>query len=175
MRCTFTRRPGDVGVGPIQRAAPLLVALLALAVAVPAASARKVTLHYFSKQTSSTFVDPQGRPLGPGDAPAVGDVNDNTGVDFVGNHRHHARKATASDHLRCTITSFTAMAGAARCDGQFAIGGSMLLANDAPFTLSNAPHVISISGGTGIYHHARGKIIATSVGKNTDFTIRASY
>ncbi len=35
--------------------------------------------------------------------------------------------------------------------------------------------MISINGGTGIYRHAHGKIIATSVGNNTDFMIKATY
>ncbi len=51
----------------------------------------------------------------------------------------------------------------------------MLLADDARFTLSHARHVLTINGGTGIYRHAHGKIIATSVGNNTDFTITVSY
>jgi hypothetical protein len=178
MRDRFTRRLGDAKTNPImRRTAPLAAVLMTLAVVVPSASAKTVTLHYFSKQTSSTFVNPQGQPIGPTTPPAVGDINDNTGIDYAGNHKHHAKKATASDHLRCTITSFTATAGKATCDGQIAIGGSMLLANDVPFTLSNtgAPDVVSINGGTGIYHHAHGKIIATNVGNNTDFTITVTY
>ena len=144
---------------------------------VPAASAKTVTLHYFSRHTNTTFVNPQGQPIGPTTAPAVGDINDNTGIDYVGNHKHHATRATASNHLRCTITSFTTTAGTGTCDGQIAIGGSMLLANHVPFTFSNkkASSVFSINGGTGIYVHAHGKIIATNVGNNTDFTITVTY
>ena len=53
----------------------------------------------------------------------------------------------------------------------------MLLANDVTFTLSNtsAPLVVPINGGTGIYRHAHGKIIATNVGNNTDFDIKVTY
>jgi hypothetical protein len=152
-----------------------VVAVVTLAALAPAANAKTVTLHYFSKQTSSTFVNPQGQPLAPNSSPAIGDINDNTGIDYVGSHKHHAKKPTASDHLRCTITNFTATAGTASCDGQIAIGGSMLLANDARFTLSNGPHVIPINGGTGIYRHAHGTIVAMSVGNNTDFTITVTY
>jgi hypothetical protein len=79
--------------------------------------------------------------------------------------------------LRCTITSFTATGASATCDAQIAIGGSMLLANDARLTLSNstAPAVVPINRGTGIYRHARGKAIATSVGNNTDLTTKIIY
>jgi hypothetical protein len=139
----------------------------------PAASARSVTLHYFSKQTSSTFVNPLGQPITG--APAVGDINDNTGIDYLGNHKHHAKTTTASDHLRCTITSFTQSAGKATCDAQIAIGDSMLLANHASVTLSDAPQTFAINGGTGIYRHAHGSVKATQAGNNTDLQIKVTY
>jgi hypothetical protein len=150
-------------------------ALLALALGATAASAKTVTLHYFSKQTSSTFVTPQGKSIsGP---PAAGDINDITGIDYVGDHQHHAKASTASEHLRCTITGFTGAGGTATCDGQIAIGGSMLLANGAHVTLSDssAPFVVPINGGTGIYRRAHGTITARNVGNNTDFTIKVTY
>ena len=52
----------------------------------------------------------------------------------------------------------------------------MLLAGDVTFTLSDvrAPLVVPINGGTGIYRHARGRTIATTVGNNTDFEIRVT-
>jgi hypothetical protein len=157
--------------------APLAGAVLALAVFVPAASARTATLHYFSKETSSTFVTPQGKPLGPNSAPAVGDINDNTDVDYVGNHKQHAKQSTASDHLRCTITGSAGNSATAICDAQIAIGGSMLLANHVKLTFSesNAPIVVPINGGTGIYRHAHGTVISTSVGNNSDLTVKVTY
>jgi hypothetical protein len=94
MTLRFAREPSDTETSSTRRSASLVVALLTLAVAAPAASAKTVTLHYFSKQTSSAFVNPQGQPLGPNSSPAVGDINDNTGIDFVGNHKHHAKPAT---------------------------------------------------------------------------------
>ena len=172
-RTTADKSPRSRG----QRIAPLAGAVLALAVFVPAASAKTVTLHYFSKQTSSTFVTPQGKPLGPNSAPAVGDVNDNTDVDYVGNHKSHAKQSTASDHLRCTFTGFSGNNAVATCDAQIAIGGSMFLANNVKLTFSNsnAPIVVPITGGTGIYRHAHGKVISTSVGNNSDLTIKVTY
>lgn len=178
MRNMFDQLLGETHFSPRMRVmwAPAAV-LLALAVLVPAASAKTVTLHYFSKQTSSTIVTPQGQPLGPNARPRIGDISDDTGIDYVGNHKHHAKQATASDHLRCTIKSFTSGGGTATCDGQIAIGGSMLLANSSPLTFSNtnAPTVVSINGGTGIYRHAHGRIVGTTVGNNTDFLIRVKY
>jgi hypothetical protein len=177
MTQTHACPPAKSRMGALGAFGALGLSLLVLALLVPAAGAKTLTLHYFSKQTSSTFVNPQGQPLGASTAPAIGDIFDTTGIDYVGTHRHHAKRATATDHLRCTITSSTATGGTATCDAQIAIGGSMILANDAPLTLSNsaAPNVVAINGGTGIYRHARGKAIATSVGNNTDLTIKITY
>jgi len=176
MRDRFTPRAGKSPRNRRQRIAPLAGALFALAVVVPTASARTVTLHYFSKQTSSTVVTPQGKPLGPSSAPAVGDINDNTDLDYVGNHKHHAKQSTASDHLRCTITGSTGSGATATCDAQIAIGGSMLLANHVELTFSDSSAlvVVPINGGTGIYRHAHGRVISTSVGSNSDFTINVT-
>ena len=151
--------------------------LLALIVLVPAASAKTAILRIFSRETSATFVTPQGRLLPPNTQPTAGDVNDITGVDYRGNHKHHARTPTGSDHLRCRLTGLTASGAKAVCDGQIAIAGSMLLVNDESLTLpdSNGPLVFRINGGTGTYRHAHGKIAATTVGNNTDFVIRVKY
>lgn len=170
----FTRRLGDP-VTPLPRVAILAASLLTLAVMVPAASAKTVTLHIFSRQTSSTFVDAHGHPVPPNTPPAVGDTFDNTGVDYAGNHKHHAVKPNGSDHLRCTITGMTDTAPMALCSGQIAIGGSMLLANDETLTLSDNAPPTPINGGTGIYRHAHGLIMPRSFGNNTDFTIRVTY
>ena len=153
------------------------VVLLALLALVPAASAKTATMSLFSRQTSATFVTPQGRPLPPNTQPTVGDVNDITGVDYVGNHKHHASAPAGSDHLRCRLTGLTAGGAKAVCDGQIALGRSMLLVNNESLTLpdSNGPLVFRINGGTGTYRHARGKITATTVGNNTDFVIKVNY
>jgi hypothetical protein len=153
----------------------LAAALLTLAIMAPAATAKTASLHIFSRQTSSTFVDAQGHPVPPSTAPAVGDTFDNTGVDYAGTHKRHAIKPTGSDHLRCTITGMTAAGPTARCSGQIAIGGSMLLANDDMLTLSNTAPPTPINGGTGIYRHARGLLTPNNIGNNSDFTIKVTY
>jgi hypothetical protein len=177
MRRRFAGRGGASHRSWARQVAPVAGVLLALVAIAPAASARTVTLHYFSKQTSNTFTTPQGQSVAPNTPPTAGDVNDITGLDYLGNHKHHTGKPIASDHLRCTITSFTGRAATADCDAQVAIGGSMLLADDVTFALSDgsAPLVVPINGGTGIYRHAHGKIIATNVGSNTDFDIKVTY
>jgi hypothetical protein len=171
----FTRRLSDRNKTLRPPAGILAAAMLTLAVMAPPASAKTVTLHIFSRQTSSTFVDAQGHPVAPNTPPAVGDTFDNTGVDYAGNHKHHAAKPSGSDHLRCTITGTTATGATALCSGQIAIGGSMLLANDDMVTLSDTGPRTPINGGTGIYRHARGLLTPTNIGNNTDFTIKVTY
>jgi hypothetical protein len=149
--------------------------LLAFAVGAPLASAKTVTMHLFSRETSSTFIDGRGHPVAQNAPPAVGDTFDNTGIDYVGNHKHHAAKPNGTDHLRCTITSISSTGPMMLCSGQIAIGGSMLLANDETFPLSASPPLTPINGGTGIYRHAHGLLTATDIGNNADFTIRVSY
>ena len=53
----------------------------------------------------------------------------------------------------------------------------MLLANHTKLTFSesSAPVVVSINGGTGIYRHAHGTVTSTSVGNNSDLTIKVTY
>jgi hypothetical protein len=178
MRNLFDRVLGETYISPSMRAiwAPVAL-LLATAVLVPAASAKSSTIHLFSRETSATFVTPRGDPLPPNTQPTVGDVNDITGVDYVGNHKHHARTSIGSDHLRCTLTGLTGDGAKAVCDGQIALGGSMLLVNAESLTLpdSNGPLVFRMNAGTGVYRHARGRITATTVGTNTDFVIRVNY
>ena len=151
-------------------------AMLSLLVAGSASAA--TTLHFFDKQVSSTFRGPNGQPLGPNAVPAVGDSFDNTDLYYVGNHKHHAKAWTASGHLVCTFTSITGpMSGTATCDGQIAIGGSMLLAENAKLTFSTSPTVVvPITGGTGNFRGAHGHVKSTSISNknNSDITITFS-
>jgi hypothetical protein len=178
MRSLSAPQPGKTTISQLVRAigaaAAVTLTLLAL---VPGASAKTATIHLFSRATSATFVTPQGRPLPPNTRPTIGDVNDITGVDYVGDHTHHASTPRGSDHLRCTLTALTAGGAQAVCDGQIALGGSMLLVNNESLTLpdSDGPLVFRINGGTGTYRHARGTITALTIGNNTDFVIRVNY
>jgi hypothetical protein len=151
-------------------------AIVSLLLASSASAA--TTLHFFDKQVSSIFKGPGGQPLGPGATPTVGDSFDNTDLDYVGTHKHHAKTWTASSHLVCTFTSITGpMSGTATCDGQIAIGGSMLLAENAKVSFSNSPTVVvSITGGTGKFRGAHGHVKSTSIGNtnNSDITITFS-
>jgi hypothetical protein len=74
MTHTFTRQCRPPRRRATLSVASLAGALLAFAVGAPAASAKTVTLHLFSRETSSTFVDAQGHPVAPSTPPAVGDM-----------------------------------------------------------------------------------------------------
>ena len=121
--------------------------------ALPARAAATATLHFYSVHQTGTFTDATGQPItAPNATPAAGDRVDTTDLDYVGNHKHHAPSFSASDHLACTFTSATA----ATCSGQFAIGGSLLLANDATVPLTQNAPPLPINAGTGKYRDARG-------------------
>ena len=140
-------------------------------VAIFAASASaSTTLHFFSKQTSSAFDGPNGKPItNPNAAPVTGDTFDVTGLDYVGTSKKHAKVATASDHLTCTVTKYPD----GLCSAEIAIGGSMLLATNFTANISHNFSLVRINGGTGKFLHARGAVHSTSVGKtnNSNFTI----
>ncbi len=153
-------------------------ATLSLLVASSASAA--TTLHFFSKQVSSKLTGPNGQPLSANAVPAVGDSFVATDLNYVGNHKHHAKRWTSSDHLVCTFTAInaSAMSGTATCNGQIAIGGSMLLAENVTLVFSNsgASVVVPITGGTGKFRGVHGHIKSKNVGKtnNSDITITFS-
>ena len=155
------------------RCAAALVAACAtiMAVGASAAAAKTVTLHFFSKQVYTRISDASGHPVAPNAAPAVGDRLSFASDDYTGNHKRHAKQATASDHIVCTLTSNST----ALCDGTIAVDGSLILGDDFVLNFnSNAATTVTITGGTGVYRHAHGTVIAKSVGNNSDLTIKVS-
>ena len=145
------------------------------AVAIPAASASTTTtLHFFDKNLSSTFTDPSGHPIGNSNTPPPsGSAADSTAIGYVGNSAHHATAPSASSHLACVVTT----APKAVCFAQFAIGGSMLLADQFTVSLagSESPFsTVKINGGTGKFAHARGTVQTTPAGKGSNVTITYS-
>jgi hypothetical protein len=139
-----------------------VVAALAIA-AIPATAAKKVTLRFFSQVESGKVTDTSGNPVNG--APKVGDVLSATDRDFVGNHKHHAKRYTVTDHLVCT---FTVLPSTALCGGEFAIGGSMLLVEHATFDLGSSKLTFPITGGTGRYKGMTGTGVSNNVGNGGD-------
>ncbi len=152
--------------------ASLAVCGLVAAIAVPLASAKTQTFHFFSKTVYSRLSDAKGHPLGPKATPVAGDRLSSGSNDYVGNHKQHAKRATASDRISCTVNGKTT----ALCDGTIAIGGSMLFGDNFVISfVSSKPQTIKITGGTGRYRHAHGTVHVQSVGNNAnDLTIKVS-
>jgi hypothetical protein len=158
----------------IRCAAASIAACAAIgAVGASAVAAKTVTWHFFSKRVYTRFSDASGRQLSPNFVPAVGDRVSFAGNDYSGDHNHHGKKATASDETVCTITSSSALL----CDGIFAIGSSMIIADDYVLHFPSKKKktlTIKINGGTGRYQGARGTVSAIALGNDLDVTINVS-
>ncbi len=137
-------------------------------VAAPAGAAGKAQLKFFSHITSQSLTGASGNPLSGRD-PAAGDRIVVTDVSYAGNHKRHAKRYTSTDHLACTFTGPTTGV----CDGQFAIGPSMLLTENATIDFRQPRLTFPIAGGTGRYRGARGTIVNTSLqgGNDSDVVI----
>ncbi len=146
------------------------VALATMAMLAVPASAKTITLHYFVTRGSVSLTDAAGHPQNGHKRPVAGDVGDEIGLAYPGNHRHHAKHWTASYHLRCVFTS----SQRATCDAQIAIGGSMLLANGGHPNLRGNISGLTINGGTGAFRRAHGTLTSVSPGNSntSDITIR---
>jgi hypothetical protein len=134
--------------------------------AMPASAAGTTILHFYSVSQTATLTDPAGKPITDPNAQAmVGDHIDTTGLEYVGNKKHHASSYSGSAHLACVVTS----ASTATCSAQIAIGGALLLANNVTLnSTQNGSSPVPINGGTGKYKNARG----TLTSNNNDVTIR---
>lgn len=146
------------------------VALTTMAMIAAPASAKTITLHYYFKQVSVRFTDAAGHPQNRHKRPVAGDLGEQLGLAYPGNHNHHARRWTASWHLGCVFRS----SKRATCDGQIAVGGSMLLVNGIYLNSGHNSTGVAISGGTGVFYRAHGTLTTVTAHNknNTDVTIR---
>jgi hypothetical protein len=128
-----------------------LTGAAALAMGKSAASAsgpgKVETLRFFSKDVAIRLTTADGTVFRkpPFPQPQPGDVLEVNSLDYVGNHRRHARHWSASQHLRCVFST-----GEPDCEAQVAIRGSLLIFGGNPGTLIN---------GTGRYQGATGRVI----------------
>jgi hypothetical protein len=137
-------------------------AVTAALVLVPAASAsaKTETLRFFSKVDKLTLTHADGtvvdNPTGP---PAAGDRLDIYSSDFAGDHKRHAKKATASEHVACVFGD----SPEPDCVAHVAIGGSMLIFDGN-----------TLMGGSGKYLDATGRVISNNtVGDSNDSDVVA--
>ena len=145
------------------------VTLATMAMLAPPASAKTITLHYFAKQVSVKLMSPAGHHVNY-KRPSAGDVGDLIGLAYVGDHNHHAKRWTASFHLRCVFRS----SKRSTCDGQIAIGGSMLFAYGIHPNVRGSFKSVTISSGTGVFQRAHGTLSFADVANthSSDITIR---
>lgn len=166
-----------MNVSRIRRAVASMAACTTIVATAVAAAATTpvtttVTKHYFSVQVYSRISDSSGARLPTHFMPVAGDRISYADNDYVGTQKHHAKRATASDHTLCTITGSNSVL----CDGALAIGGALILADDylIDFPSTKKVTTIKITGGTGRYRGARGTVTATIAGKGLNVTIKVS-
>lgn len=141
------------------------VALLAsLAIAAPwadtgQASSKTKTLRFFSTPQSFTFTTADGTVTQqpPQGEPQPGDVLEVASQGFAGDHRRHAKRATASDYVRCEF----GQSGAPACEGYAAVDGSLLRFRD-----------MTVIGGAGRFLGTTGKVTNTEVEGGSDVVVR---
>jgi hypothetical protein len=119
-------------------------------------------LHFFQKQTALTFYNASGQVI-QGYPPVGGHVRQDD-VDYVGNHSHHAKHWSVSDHLYCNVVSAPATAD---CFGEFATGGSLIYSDNLTVNLANSG-TLAIDGGTGNYAGDSGKYSSTTIGNSNN-------
>jgi hypothetical protein len=124
-----------------------VVAALAVSSAVAAGGHKTETLRFFDKTTAITMTTADGKVIDKPPFPDTkpGDALDVYSLDFVGNHRHHAKRWTASAHVHCVFGT-----GEPDCVGHTAVGGSLLVFHGFPGTLV---------AGTGRYAGASGRVV----------------
>jgi hypothetical protein len=158
----------------VKRSGPLVAAALAAALgtslilgagisgAAPVGSSKGGVLRFYSKQVSFTYTTAGGKQLtNPPNTATPGDVVQFTDLDYVGNHSHHAKSWTISDHGLCIF--ITPSEG--NCYVQVAVDGSMILAQ-GPLNMSNSPS-FTVVGGSGAYMGITGTVATHNLDPNS--------
>lgn len=114
------------------------------------AAGKTQTLRIFDKPVSMTLTHADGTVVrhAPFPEAQAGDVLDVYALDFVGDHRHHEKHASMSEHLRCTFAS----SGPPACETHVAVGGSLLIFRGD-----------KLVAGTGRYAHATGRVLSNKL------------
>lgn len=136
------------------------LALVALQPPSTQAAGSTETLKVFSQTVSFTFTAADGtvtnRP--PAREPQAGDVLEIDSLNFDGDHRRHAKRASGSTYLRCEFTA----APAPTCTSISAVRGSLLRFRG-----------MELVGGTGRYQGATGKVVRnTEVEGGSDVVVK---
>ncbi len=144
-------------------ASTILLSALSLSGGAASASTSSTVLRYFQKQTTLTFYNASGQVI-QGYPPVGGHVREDD-VDYVGNHSHHAKHWTVTDHLYCNVVSGPATAD---CFTEFATGGSLIYADNLTVNLASPSGTLAIDGGTGSYANYSGTYSSTTIGNSNN-------
>jgi hypothetical protein len=123
-------------------AAAALLCAAALWPAAGHAAGRHLTIKAFSKVTSVTLTAPDGTVVDR--EPQPGDTLDVFALDFRGNHKHHAKRYFASEHLQCVFGS-----GEPDCVSHVAMRNSLMVWDGS-----------KLLAGTGRFAGATGRIVS---------------
>jgi hypothetical protein len=143
-------------------AGTILLGALLLSSGSAGASTSPTILHYFQKETALTFYNASGQVI-QGYPPVGGHVREDD-VDYVGNHSHHAKQWSASDHLYCNVVAAPATAD---CFTEFATRGSLIYADNLSVNLADSG-TLAIDGGTGMYVGYSGTYASTTIGSSNN-------
>jgi hypothetical protein len=134
---------------------------------------KTTTIRLFSKNLSSSLTTAAGAAVPENDTPIPGDKFTAVDANYHGDHTHHSNVRAGSDVLYCVVTGATKTAVEAECIGIVAIGNSILYSEESANLESQSKVMVSpVTGGTGVFEHATGRVVTVSVGNNTDFTIQ---
>ncbi len=133
-----------------------------------ASPSHKTTLKYYFKSIGEEFKSPSGANVSGNAAPAVGDYFSQSIDAYSGTSKHHARRQSASAAITCVVIDVVSSSDIpGLCQGEIAIGGSLLLSTSEQNIANNLSNV-PITGGTGIYKHAKGTVKTKGVGKTNN-------
>jgi hypothetical protein len=141
----------------------IVLSALGLSAGTAGASSSPIVLHLFQKQTTLTFYNASGQVI-QGYPPVGGHVREDD-VDYVGNHSHHAKHWTVSDHLYCNVVSAPATAD---CFMEFGTGDSLIYLDNLTVDLASGAGTLAVDGGTGKYTGYSGTVSSTTVGSSNN-------
>ena len=152
-RCCLAALPGS----------SILLGALAVSSGAVGASTSPNFRHFFQKETALTFYNASGQVI-QGYPPVGGHVREDD-VDYVGDHSHHAKHWSATDHLYCNVVSAPATAD---CFTGFATtGGSLIYADNLTVNLAILG-TLAIEGGAGNYVGYSGTYASTTIGSSNN-------
>ena len=146
----------------------LTAAALVFAVSGTASAAAPAkTFSFFEKNESYVYTPPGGKPQQglPAGQPATGSTIEFTDLNYPGTEKHHQHSWRSTDHFLCTFGS-----NGPTCEGQIAIGASMLIVKGKG---GQGTFSIPIVAGTGAFQGDRGTLHVRDIGEtdNANITI----